>query len=106
MGCILILGAARFVYSISVKSLFAASYAEEVLLIMSEEEGTGRKWGPVFIVLINGAKKLAPDGNQKGIEHYCESNAPADACKSYTSLIWKTGLLVAYGLIIYFLLNI
>jgi len=106
MGCLLILGAARFVYSISGKSLFASSYAEAVLLKMSEEEGTGRKWGPVFIVLINGAKKLAPDGNQKGIEHHCESFDLADACKSYTALIWKTGLLVAYGLIICFLLEL
>ncbi len=67
MGCILILGTARFIYSISAKSLFAASYAEVILLKMSEQEGTGRKWGPVFIALINGAKLLAPDGNQKGV---------------------------------------
>ena len=106
MGCILILGAARFVYSMSGQSLFASSYAEHVHLTMNEGN-TERKWGPLFIVLINGVKKLAPDGNQRGIERYCQSlENYYENCHSYTSLIWRAGLLVAYGLIIYFLLKL
>ena len=72
VGCILILGAARFVYSVSAMSPFSWSYAEKVHIDMLEGS-TDRKWGPVFIVLINAAKKVAPDGNQRGIERYCES---------------------------------
>jgi len=108
VGCILILGAARFVYSMSMsgKPLFASSYAEYVDLIQ-EDENRHRKWGPVFIVLINAAKKLAPDGNQRGIEHYCGSVAKIlEGCNSYTALVWKAGLLIAYGFIIYFLLKL
>jgi hypothetical protein len=106
MGCILILGAARFVYSISGQSLYAPSYAEHVHLTMIDGN-TERKWGPVFIVLMNGAKKLAPDGNQRGIQSYCKSLENFhESCHSYTGLIWRLGLLVAYGLIIYFLFKL
>jgi hypothetical protein len=106
MGCILILGAARFVYSISSQSLFKSSYAEFVHLNMIDGN-TERKWGPLFIVLINGAKKIAPEANQRGIERYCKSLEKFyESCRSYTGLIWRAGLLVAYGLIIYFLLEL
>ena len=106
VGCILILGAARFVYSMSAVSPFSSSYAEHVDLLM-KNENRHRKWGPVFIVLINAAKKLAPDGNQRGVERYCKSYENFyESCNSYTALIWRVGLLVAYGFIIYFLLKL
>jgi hypothetical protein len=106
MGCLLILGAVRFVYSLSGQSLFASSYVEFVHLTMVEEN-TERRWGPVFIALINGVKKLAPDGNQRGIERYCKSLENFyESCHSYTGLIWRAGLLVVYGLIIYILLEL
>jgi hypothetical protein len=106
VGCILILGAARFVYSISAVSPFSPSYAEYAHLKMLDENNE-RKWGPVFIVLINAAKKIAPDGNQRGVERYCKSFENFyESCHSYTALVWKAGLLVAYGFIIYFLLKL
>jgi hypothetical protein len=106
MGCILILGAARFTYSISGQPLFKPSYAEFAHLRMIDGNSE-RQWGPLFIVLINGAKKLAPDGNQRGVERYCKSLENFyESCNSYTGLIWRAGLLVAYGLIIYFLLRL
>ncbi len=94
MGWILILGAARFVYSLAGQSQFTPSYAEFAHLRMIDGND-GRKWGPLFIVLINGAKKLAPDGNQRGVERYCKSLENFyESCQSYTGLIWRAGLLV------------
>jgi hypothetical protein len=52
-------------------------------------------------------QKTCLDGNQRGVERYCKSLENFyESCRSYTGLIWRAGLLVAYGLIIYFLLEL
>ena len=45
-----------------------------------------RQWGPITVILIGGIKKLFPE--------------------NYSSFIWRLGLFISFGIIIYFLVNL
>ena len=87
---ILVLGVARFIYATSFKdgvSLFSpSSHAEKTYQRYFIEKRTDRSWGPVAVTIISGIKEFTP--------------------KNYTTFIWRLGLFISYGVIIYFLLNL
>ena len=91
---ILVLGVARFIYATSFKdnnSLFKGSYAlnaysSYIIDHNENKELQGRKLGPIAVILISGIKKLVPE--------------------NYTSFIWRLGLFISFGIIIYFLVDI
>ena len=86
---ILLLGVARFIYATSFKdntSLFNSSYAEKAYQNYFIENNSERSWGPIAVTILSGLKEFAP--------------------KNYTTFIWRLGLFISYGVIIYFLLNL
>lgn len=86
---ILVLGVARFIYATSFKdntSLFNPSYAEKAYQNYFIENNIERSWGPIAVTILSGLKEFAP--------------------KNYTTFIWRLGLLISYGAIIYFLVNL
>ena len=88
--CILVLGVARFIYATSFKdgvSLFSpSSHAEKTYQRYFIEKNTSRSWGPVAVTIMSGIQEFAP--------------------KNYTTFVWRLGLFISYGVIIYFLLNL
>jgi len=88
---IVVLGVARFIYATSFKdniSLFNSSYAETAYqnYYIEKNDFYARSWGPVAVTILSGLKEFAP--------------------KNYTTFIWRVGLFISYGVIIYFLLNL
>ena len=86
---ILVLGVARFIYATSFKdntSLFNSSYAEQAYQKYFIENKIERSWGPIAVTILSGIKEFTP--------------------KNYTTFIWRLGLFISYGVIIYFLLNL
>ncbi|SVA48320.1 uncharacterized protein METZ01_LOCUS101174, partial [marine metagenome] len=86
---ILVLGVGRFFYATSFKdntSLFNSSYAEQAYQKYFIENKIERSWGPIAVTILSGIKEFTP--------------------KNYTTFIWRLGLFISYGVIIYFLLNL
>ena len=87
---ILVLGVARFIYATSFKDnaslLKSPSYAEQSYQRYFIDKSSDRSWGPIAATIISGLKEFAP--------------------KNYTTFIWRLGLFISYGVIIYFLLNL
>jgi hypothetical protein len=92
MCFVLLFGAARFFYSITKSSnaLSRPAYSEGVYhrMLVAQQNNTSikRSWGPLFVIIMKGIKTFVfPD---------------------YVSFAWRMLLLIAYGVIIYFLVSL
>ncbi len=98
--CVLLFGGLRFLYSITESNtshrwlesntLFHPTYSEGVYnsMLVAQQNNTSmeRNWGPLFVIVMKGIKTFVLPG--------------------YVSFTWRILLLVAYGIIIYFLVSL
>jgi hypothetical protein len=87
----LALAAARFIYSTTLQSdnlLFNPTYAEKSYdnYFVEKNEYAARSWGPIAIYMLSGLKKIA--------------------LEDFSAFIWRLGLFISYGIIIYFFYKI